>query len=215
MEAAETTTGRRKRLRPDERRQQIIETTLICLARDGADVTSLRSVCREAGVAPSLVTHFFIRWHDLLVAAYDLLVERFMAKLTPVVQAQYPSARARMEAVIEMYLSDDWARDSWIGASLAFWQLSRNIPELRVAFTRYLTVRQQLLQQALGALMDEAGVKLDIVHLTASFMLMLDGIWLEITLSPDSIAESGVRQMCWFWLDAVLASKAQPANAPG
>jgi AcrR family transcriptional regulator len=209
VDAAETTTGRRKRLRPDERRQQIIETTLICLARDGAEGTSLRSVCREAGVAPSLVTHFFVRWHDLLVAAYDLLVERFMAKLAPVVQAQYPSARARMEAVIDNYLSTDWAGDSSIGASIAFWQLSRGMPELKAAFGRYLTGRRRLLKQALDALVAEAGAKVDVAELTACFMLMLDGIWLEISLNPDSQADTPAHELCWFWLDAVLGGGAR------
>jgi AcrR family transcriptional regulator len=35
----------RQRLSHDERRQQIIDTTLACLARNGPDGTSLRSVC--------------------------------------------------------------------------------------------------------------------------------------------------------------------------
>ena len=47
-----TKTPPRKRLGHDER-QQIIETTLLCLGRDGANGTSVHSVCREAGVAPS------------------------------------------------------------------------------------------------------------------------------------------------------------------
>ena len=204
MAVVEAKAERRKRLRPDERRQQIIETTLICLARDGAEGTSLRSVCREAGVAPSLVTHFFQRWHDLLVAAYDLLVERFMAKLAPVVQADYPSARARMETVIDVYLSTDWAGDSSIGASIAFWQLSRGMPELKAAFGRYLAGRRHLLRQALDALVAETGAKVDVAELTACFMLMLDGIWLEISLNPEGEADTPAHRLCWFWLDAAL-----------
>lgn len=208
---AETTTGRRKRLRPDERRQQIIETTLTCLARDGAAGASLRSVCREAGVAPSLVTHFFVRWHDLLVAAYDMLVERFMAKLAPVVLATYPTARARMEAVIDTYLSTDWAGDSSIGASIAFWQLSRGMPELKDAFGRYLTGRRALLEQALGALVAETGVTIDTHQLTEGLMLMLDGIWLEMSLNPGGDVGQGAHRMCWFWLDSVLGGAARAA----
>ncbi|MDR3507907.1 MAG: TetR family transcriptional regulator C-terminal domain-containing protein [Caulobacteraceae bacterium] len=204
MSAAEATAGRRKRLKPEERRLQIIETTLTCLARDGAEGASLRSVCREIGVAPSLIGHFYVNWHDLLVAAYDLLVERFMAKLAPVVDAPYPSARGRMEAVIDAYLSTDWAGDSSIGASIAFWQLSRGMPELKAAFGRYLAGRRQLLSQALAALVAEAGAKVDVAQLTDGLMLMLDGVWLEISLNPGSIAEARTHQMCWFWLDAAL-----------
>lgn len=207
MDGSQAGGGRRKRLKHDERRQVFIETALICLARDGAEKTSLRSVCREMGVTPSLGGHFFDGWRDVLVAAYDRLVERFMAALAPVVAADYPSARARMDAVVHAYLSTDWAGESSIGASIAFWQLSRTVPELKEGFTRYLVGRRALLQQALQALVDETGARVDVEQMTTAFMLMLDGIWLEISVNPGSIAEAGAREMCWFWLDGVLGGR--------
>ena len=61
MSEAAAPPPRRRRMRHDERRQAIIETTLACLARDGAEGTSLRSVCRELGVAPSLRHPFLLQ----------------------------------------------------------------------------------------------------------------------------------------------------------
>jgi TetR/AcrR family transcriptional repressor of bet genes len=198
----------RKRLGHDERRLQIIETTLVCLARDGADGTSLRSVCREACVAPSLVKHFFAGWHDLLTAAYQMLTERFVAQLAPVVTADFPTARARMDAVILRYLSTDWIGESTIGANIALWQLARNVVDLKPHFSRFLRDRTRLLQRALGALAAESGASIDIVELTACFILMLDGIWLEQSTNPGNIRARRATQMCWFWLDAVLQPNA-------
>jgi hypothetical protein len=65
------------------------------------------------------------------------------------------------------------------------------------------------LQQGLEALIAEAEVRVDVPQLTTCFMLMLDGIWLEISVNPGSIAESGAHEMCWFWLDAVLGGAAR------
>src|SRR5271168_4985920 len=152
-----TKTLPRKRLAHDERRQQIIETTLLCLTRDGANGTSLRSVCRQAGVAPSLVRHFFAGWHDLLTASYQMLTERFMAQLAPVLAADFPSARARMDAVILRYLSTDWIGEGTVGANIALWQLARNVVDLKPHFTKSLRERRLLLRQGLGALAKEAG----------------------------------------------------------
>jgi len=194
----------RKRLGHDERRLQIIETTLLCLARDGADGTSLRSVCREAGVAPSLVKHFFTGWHDLLTAAYQMLTERFMAQLAPVLTADFPTARARMDAVILRYLSTDWIGKDTIGANIALWQLARSVVDLKPHFSRFLRDRTRLLQRALGALVAETGASINIVELTACFILMLDGIWLEQSTNPGNIRPRRATQMCWFWLDAAL-----------
>ncbi len=200
----------RKRLSHDERRQQIIETTLACLARDGADGTSLRSVCRELGVAPSLVTHFFDGWHGLLTSAYGELTESFMAQLRPVLEADFPSERARMNAVIRHYLSTDWSGANTVGANIALWQLARSVVALRPHFTRFLKDRTILLRQALAALAEEAGASIDAGEMTACFILMLDGIWLELSVNPGNIRQTRAKQMCWFWLDAVL----QPGNAP-
>jgi TetR/AcrR family transcriptional regulator, transcriptional repressor of bet genes len=200
----------RKRLGHDERRLQIIETTLVCLSRDGADGTSLRSVCREACVAPSLVKHFFTGWHDLLTAAYQMLTERFIAQLTPVLTADFPTARARMDAVILRYLSSDWIGASTIGANIALWQLARSVVDLKPHFSRFLRDRTRLLQRALGALAAEVGASIDIVELTACFILMLDGIWLEQSTNPGNIRARRATQMCWFWLDAVLQTNAAP-----
>jgi len=193
----------------------IIETTLGCLARHGADGTSLRMVCREMGVAPSLVTHFFEGWHEVLAAAYDLLTERFMAELLPVLAQDFPDARARMEAVITCYLSADREGVNNVGANIAFWQLSRSVIDLKAAFTRFLEDRQRVLRGALADLATQAGVVIALDEMTACFILMMDGIWLEMSLNPGAIGEQRARRMCWAWIDAVIGGAPPIAGACG
>jgi TetR/AcrR family transcriptional regulator, transcriptional repressor of bet genes len=205
--------GRQKRLQHDERRRRIIETTLSCLARHGAEGTTLRSVCREMDVAPSLVTHFFAGWHDLLAAAYEMLSDRFMAQLTPLLDEDFPSARARMDEVIRRYLRTDWVGENTVGANIALWQLSRSVVDLKPSFTRSLEDRSKLLRTALAAVADEAGAAIDVDEITACFILMLDGVWLELTLNPGNIAEERARQLCWSWIDAVLGNKPSAPRA--
>ncbi len=194
----------RTRLSHEERHRQIIETTLACLARDGADGTSLRSVCRELGVAPSLVTHFFAGWHDLLSAAYGHLTEHFMAQLASLLAEDFPTERARLAALILHYLSTDWAGENTIGANIALWQLSRSVVDLKPQFSRFLRDRTRLLRKALGKLAKEAGADVNLADLTAGFILMLDGIWLELSINPGNIRQKRATQICWFWLDAAL-----------
>jgi AcrR family transcriptional regulator len=196
--------GRQKRLRHDERRRRIIETTLACLARHGAEGTTLRSVCREMGVAPSLITHFFEGWHDLLFAAYEMLSAKFIAHLAPVLEMNFPSERARMDELIRRYLVTDWSLENNVGANVALWQLSRSVVDLRGPFTRCLEGRTLVLSQALTQLAKEEGASIDVEDITTCFILMLDGVWLELSLNPGNIAEERARQLCWTWIDAVL-----------
>lgn len=212
LAAGKAANSKQKRLTHDDRRRLIIETTLSCLARHGAEGTTLRSVCREMGVAPSLVTHFFEGWHDLLFAAYEMLAERFMAQLTPLLTEDFPTARARMDEVIARYLRTDWVGENTIGANIALWQLSRSVIDLKSSFSRFLADRSFVLRKALAALAAEAGAKIDVDDMTACLILMLDGIWLELSLNPGNIAEARARQMCWAWIDAVLGHSAVRAE---
>jgi AcrR family transcriptional regulator len=201
-----------RRLPHDERRRLIIETTLACLARDGADGTTLRSVCRELGVAPSLITHFFDGWHDVLVAAYGFLTESFMAQLSPVMKLAFPDAAARMDAVIVRYLSTDWIGEHTVGANIAMWQLSRSVQELRPSFTRFMRERNRLMRRALGELAAERKVDLDLTDLTTCFMLMLDGVWLEHSVNPGNLKERRILRMCRFWLDRMVPPEGTRRN---
>jgi hypothetical protein len=115
-----------------------------------------------------------------------------------------------MNAVIKRYLSTDWVGENTIGANLALWHLARSIVDLKPHFSRFLKDRTRLLQKALHALANEARVDIDVAKVTACFILMLDGIWLELSTNPGNISQARVTRMCWFWLDAVL----KPAPAP-
>src|ERR1700734_3873642 len=92
--------ARRLRLKGTDRRQLILDTTLSMLARRGAAATTLRGLCREMGVAPSLVTRHFAGWHEVLTATYDGITDRFMVHLTALLETEFADERARMKALI-------------------------------------------------------------------------------------------------------------------
>ncbi len=134
----------RQRLRPDERRQRLIAATLRTLARHGAKGAGVRQVCRELGVAPSLVAHFFAGWNDLLAAAYDAMADELLDALERACAEPAAAPRDRLRAMIECYLSPEALADDSIGAYLALWALSRTDVDLRAAFARFHEARTAL-----------------------------------------------------------------------
>jgi len=109
-----------------------------------------------------------------------------------------------MDEMIRRFLSTDFVGENTIGAHIALWQLSRSVVDLKAHFARYLNDRTQVLRQALGSLAAEAGAAIDVAEMTACFILMLDGVWLELSLNGGNLPEARARQMCWSWIDAVL-----------
>lgn len=193
---------RQRRLKPDDRRQQLIETTLLCLAKYGAEGTGVRQVCRELGVAPSLVNYFFDGWNDLLLSAYQALAERDIQDLQQLLAADYPSERARLRAVVERSIAPDWLSENVVGAYIALWDLSRTLKDLQAAFGRFHRERRALLAGLLERLAEECGVTADAERLAAGLVIFLDGLWLELGLNPDSIPHDEAIELCWIWVEA-------------
>ncbi len=189
-----------RRMSRDERRQLVLETTLSSLARNGAEGTSLRSVCRDMGVVPSLMSHFFSGWHEVLAAAYSLLTTRFLSQLVHVPPQEAADAHTRMGAMIRRYLSTDWAGENTVTAMLGFWQLSRSVADLQAPFGQFLADRHAVIRDAMAALFGEAGVAADIDEITSCFILMMDGIWLHMSVTPGNITPAQAENMCWGWL---------------
>ncbi len=79
----------RKRLTPEERIEQIIETAAKLFAEKGFDATSIDDIAEACGVAPGLIYHYFDSKSEILRA----LLERksFLPKMSEIL-AQPPKA---------------------------------------------------------------------------------------------------------------------------
>jgi TetR/AcrR family transcriptional regulator, transcriptional repressor of bet genes len=197
-------TDRRQRLHPDERRRLLIQATLATLAKHGAKGAGVRQVCRELGVAPSLVAHFFTGWSDLLAAAYDAMADRLLTDLEQAADRSAATPRARLTAMVAAYLGPDTLTDESIGAYLALWALSRTDVDLRTAFARFHEVRKACFVPVIAELARELGTALDVDLAARSLVVVLDGFWLELGTNPGSIPRERALAMGLAWIDLQL-----------
>jgi TetR/AcrR family transcriptional regulator, transcriptional repressor of bet genes len=180
----------------DERRRLIVTTALKSLTLNGAEGTSLRSVCRDMGVAPSLLLHFFKGWHEVLVAAYEALVQRLLAHLSELLSRNYIDERGRVLEMIQ-YQIPAAVDDESIGALLAFWQLSRSVPALREPFRAFLEERRRIVHLALQSLASDASATANLDRVTTSLIMMIDGFWLHRSLNPATVSAEEAQGICW------------------
>ena len=195
----------RQRLRPDERRQRLIAATLRTLARHGAKGAGVRQVCRELGVAPSLVAHFFAGWSDLLAAAYDAMADELLNALERACAEPAAAPRDRLRAMIECYLSPEALADDSIGAYLALWALSRTDVDLRAAFARFHEARTALFLPVIRQLAGGNAIDTDLC--ARSLVVVLDGFWLELGTNPGSIPREQAVAMGMAWVEMQLAGR--------
>ena len=192
----------RQRLSADERREQIVASTLSCLARHRPEDWTLRQVARDLGVAPSLVTYFFATWNDLLVSAYRTLTERFQAQVIRIETAEI-DGRARLEAIVELYLGEA-ALGETAGAYVALGAFARQEPRLRAEMTAYSETAQAAFANALANYARERSLAGDHSAMAQALYVLLEGFWYDMAVNPSRLSPTAARASLWVFLDAAL-----------
>lgn len=212
---AKTRPKNRQRLKPDERRQQLVDATIACLAKYGAQGTGVRQICRELEVAPSLLSYFFQGGlNELLISAYHALAERFIGELEVAASADQGAAQARLQAIFRLYFSDEWLDDTVVGAYVALWALSRTELDLKEAMSGLHQRQRDAIIGPLAEVAAERGTKADVALLADCLVIFLTGLWLDLALNPDNIPRERALQMCQAWLDGSLVKRAAKQTKP-
>jgi TetR/AcrR family transcriptional regulator, transcriptional repressor of bet genes len=193
---------------PDVRRQSLIDATARCLAAHGVAGTSVRAICREAGVSPGLLTHYFSGIEALIVATYRETGARVSAAIDAAVAAAGDDARARLEAYITASFLPPVLDPALLSTWLAFWSLVKADPAVAEAhadiYRAYRGGLEALVSDCLGEHCAQADVRLIGVAITA----LVDGLWLELCLDPTTFTADEARAMAVKWLDTLLSGAA-------
>jgi TetR/AcrR family transcriptional regulator, transcriptional repressor of bet genes len=184
---------------PDERRQSLIEATARCLARIGAQGTTVRGICAEAGVSPGLLRHYFAGIDDCIAAAYHWTGDRVQAALTEAVESAPADTRARLLAYLTASFAPPIADAELLSTWLAFWGLTKT--EARIAALHQEIYRDyRAVLEALIAACQPGDHRLTAVALTA----LVDGLWLELSLGNAPFTPDEASKLAERWLDCLL-----------
>ena len=177
------------RAEPDARRQSLIEATARVLARDGATGASVRPIAVEAGVSPGLINHYFAGVEALIAATYSMVGEQVSTALATAVASAGPDPRARLTAYVTASFAAPIADRALLATWVAFWSLTGKPQVAERHDAIYAAYREDL-----EALLAENGIALAERRLTAiAITALVDGLWLELCLSPDSFTADEAR----------------------
>ena len=207
-----TTVGRektRQRMTGEERRRQIVETTLRLVAARGVQGTTLHRIADEIGVThPALYVHFPSR-RDILLAAIDLVFQRMLE----VYQAfSQENALERLRAICE-YHTDlvTSASDGFVHPLFEFIAAS---PE--EGLRDELAAREQMLYRSLTDIVEEGQrqgtIRPDIDPPQAVFLLT-SRHWAEYVMVLTRVTDTRYRARSLKMLDLVLQSISAPNSA--
>lgn len=180
-----------RRALPEDRRLDLVEATLRCMARDGHAGVSVRRIAVEAGVSAGLVNHHFEGIEALVAAAYETVssdvMERILAQVEPVV-----GARARLSAFIEASFSPAVLDPALLRVWVVFWSMLPHGDLLKAIQKRtWVDYRRTLETELAGCV--PTGRRIDTERVALGLAALMDGLWLQWCLDPGCYAaETGI-----------------------
>lgn len=195
-----STTGPKfTRLSSGDRRAQLIEVGLACLARGGIQAFTVDKICLEAKVSRGLIIHHFGSMSGLLAAAYA----RIYRDTTPELSDAMAPAR-RLDALIEGYFAPKAFNRDVLNTWVALWGQISNTQALRTEHRRqYLTYLAEV-TEAISAKAGERGREVDAGLLAKSLICLVDGLGLQHCLDPEVMPVTDAVAACWAFLDPHL-----------
>ncbi len=191
------------RAEPDARRLSLIEATARVLARDGASNASVRVITREAGVSPGLLGHYFDGVEALVAATYEHVAARVNVALGSAITAAGSDPRRRLSAYVTASFDPPIADPALLATWLAFWSLVKARPAIAALHDDiYASYRREL-----EALLSACGIAASDLRLAAiAITALVDGLWLELCLSPQSFTPAEARAIAERQIEALLSA---------
>nr|WP_294812605.1 transcriptional regulator BetI [uncultured Sphingomonas sp.] len=189
------------RAEPDARRLSLIEATARVLARDGASGASVRAITLEAGVSPGLVTHHFGGVDALIAATYRQVGEQVSAALDAAVADAGEDPRARLTAYVAASFAPPIADRALLATWTAFWGLVIAQPGIaKLHDHQYARYRAELEKLLAACGLASAAKRRAALAITA----LVDGLWLELCLSPAVLDADEARAITEAQIAALL-----------
>lgn len=193
---------------PEARRQQLIDATQRCLAKFGLDGTSVRHVAAEAGVSPGLVRHHFAGMHDLIAETYRWTGKQVEAHISATLAAAGSDPEAQLRAFIDANFSPPLLDPDLLAVWLTFWSLTRTDPEIRAIHGRVYAEYRKRLERLIAAITARSKTNLDARLSALAFTALLDGLWLEHCLDPNTCTAAQAKTIAQSWVDGLKVGRA-------
>ena len=182
--AATAKTARRTASRK-QRRQQLINATMKCIARKGMSSTTLGDVAREAGLSQGIVNLHFKSKENLLKETLRYLADEYKAQFNKALEKSGPGAADKLMALLELDLRPSIIDRQKIAVWFAFWGEVTSRPTYRKICDERDQYYDEVIEELCSTIISEGsyeGICPRNVGITLNSMT--NGMWLSYLISP-------------------------------
>jgi TetR/AcrR family transcriptional regulator, transcriptional repressor of bet genes len=183
----------------DVRRRELIDAALECIAELGLQGATVREVALRAGVTPGLIRRYFATKENLIVAAYRKLSDAMAEAVDDAVGEGSPELR--LARFIRASLTPPVVDQKTLSLWAAFISAVHNDPAIDAVHAEGYANYRARIETLIGEIragpqgLPKPNVQaMETAHKRAThgasvaINALLDGLWLELSLSPDAFA---------------------------
>lgn len=194
------------RAQPAVRREALIDATLTCLKKFGHDGVSVRRISAEAGVSLGLINHHFPNKIGLIADAYETLARSLRESVHTQASLADASPRQRLSGFFHASFSPSLMDPDIFNVWVVFWGMAAHAPEIQAVHDRTYREYRQVLESLLSELMKAGEAPAFKLHEAAiGLSALLDGLWVELSLSATAFKPVDAIALCEDWVDALCA----------
>ncbi|PZQ99877.1 MAG: TetR family transcriptional regulator [Cereibacter sphaeroides] len=188
-----------KRLLARDRRQQLEDAALSCIARGGIRAFTVDQVAAEAGVSRGLIAHHFGSIEGLLVAVYSRMFHQWRE-----IMAHPRPDRLPIEALIDALFGDDLFGRQALTIWLTLWGEIATNPLLGAEHRAQYAGYRDSIMAALTATAKANGRQIDVDPLATGFICLVDGLGVQRCIEPALLSAEDARTACRVYLEPHL-----------
>jgi len=192
------------RAEPAVRREALVNATLKCLKKYGHDGVSVRRISAAAGVSIGLINHHFPSKSGLVAVAYETLALSLQDSIRKQAENHAASPRARLSGFFRASFAPDIIDPQLFNVWLVFWSMVAHAPEIRAVHDRTYGKYRAMLESLLGELASSgAAPPFRLRPAAIALAALLDGLWVELSLSPTTFQAREAIALCEDWVNAL------------
>jgi AcrR family transcriptional regulator len=195
-----------RRAAPELRREALVEATLMSLKAHGHEGTSIRRISACAGVSIGLINHHFRSKSELIAAAYESLAISLQKSLRDEADRIDLPPRERLSGFFRASFAPQILDPVLFSVWLVFWSMVLHSPEMRLVHDRTYREYRSILESLLSAI--AAGGEAPAFRLRPAAIglsALLDGLWVEMSLSPSTFTARDAIGLCEDWVSALCS----------
>lgn len=207
-------TGLFKRAPESERRRELVEATLECIAEVGIQATTVRAVAARAGVTNGLIRHHFENKANLIVAAYRRTMELITASSMAILEGREGKPQQRLLQFIKATLEGQASDERMLSLWATFISQNRVDPMIMAVRDESYANLRRATEPLLAEVFIAEGRELtpaEIERAAICVHAILDGLWLEACLDQTRKKTDMFVQLATEMIEKILDSSLSDA----